>query len=108
MKPAGTQIPDAEVRCENRSGGTAIVNETAPYRGHFEYDPIPYAFETDWPVGAGGLEPPHQESCAIGPTAIVRRKKWQQIVSPDSQQARALSALFARHHSSEASGNTNS
>jgi hypothetical protein len=27
-----------------------------------------------------GLEPPHQESCAIGPTAIVRRKKWQQSV----------------------------
>jgi hypothetical protein len=42
--------------------------------------PVPYALETDWPVGAGGLEPPHQESCAIAPTAIVRRKEWQQIV----------------------------
>jgi putative tryptophan/tyrosine transport system substrate-binding protein len=24
--------------------------------------PVPYALETDWPVGEGGLEPPHQES----------------------------------------------
>jgi hypothetical protein len=23
-------------------------------------DPIPYALETDWPVGAGGFEPVHQ------------------------------------------------
>ena len=26
---------------------------------HFERDPIPYALETDWPVGAAGFEPPH-------------------------------------------------
>ena len=26
---------------------------------HFERDPIPYALETDWPVGAGGFEPLH-------------------------------------------------
>jgi hypothetical protein len=37
-------------------------------------------------------------------TAIVRRKEWQQIVRPDSQQARARSALSARHDASEASG----
>ena len=24
-------------------------------------DPIPYALETDWPVGAAGFEPLHQE-----------------------------------------------
>jgi hypothetical protein len=24
---------------------------------HFERDPILYALETDWPVGAGGFEP---------------------------------------------------
>ena len=41
----------------------------------FIRDPIPYALETDWPVGAAGLEPPHQESCAIGHNAIVRRKE---------------------------------
>jgi hypothetical protein len=37
-------------------------------------------------------------------TAIVRRKEWQQIVRPDTQQARARSALSARHDTSEASG----
>jgi hypothetical protein len=26
---------------------------------HFERDLIPYALETDWPVGAGGFEPLH-------------------------------------------------
>ena len=26
---------------------------------HFECDPIPYALETDWPVGAAGFEPLH-------------------------------------------------
>jgi hypothetical protein len=26
---------------------------------HFERDPISYALETDWPVGAAGFEPPH-------------------------------------------------
>ncbi len=47
---------------------------------HFERDPIPYALDTDWPVGAAGFEPVHQESCPIGPIAIVRRDEWQQIV----------------------------
>ena len=61
---------------------------------HFERDPISYALETDWPVGAAGFEPLHsgieirqdsqpgaagletlhQESCAIAPAVIVRRK----------------------------------
>src|SRR6476659_9496801 len=27
---------------------------------HFERDPIAYALETDWPVGAGGFEPLHR------------------------------------------------
>ena len=26
---------------------------------NFELDPIPYALETDWPVGAAGFEPLH-------------------------------------------------
>jgi hypothetical protein len=26
---------------------------------HFERDPIPYALETDWPLGAAGFEPLH-------------------------------------------------
>jgi KUP system potassium uptake protein len=33
------------------------------------------SFFLDWPVGAAGLEPPHQESCAIGHNAIVPRKE---------------------------------
>jgi hypothetical protein len=39
-----------------------------PYQSHrsasarqLERDPIPYALETDWPVGAAGFEPPHLE-----------------------------------------------
>jgi hypothetical protein len=27
---------------------------------HFARDPISYALETDWPVGAGGFEPLHR------------------------------------------------
>jgi hypothetical protein len=30
-----------------------------PGNRHFERDPISYALETDWPVGAAGLEPLH-------------------------------------------------
>jgi hypothetical protein len=33
-----------------------LVVETPRYRGIFERDPIPYALETDWPVGAAGFE----------------------------------------------------
>jgi hypothetical protein len=32
---------------------------------HFERDPIPYALETDWPVGAGGFEPLHPKSIPL-------------------------------------------
>src|SRR6185436_3613989 len=34
------------------------VRNAANYQ-HFERDPIPYALETDWPVGAAGFEPLH-------------------------------------------------
>jgi hypothetical protein len=30
-----------------------------PSKNRWERDPIPYALETDWPVGAAGFEPPH-------------------------------------------------
>ena len=59
----------------------------------FTRGPIQYALETDWLVGAGGFETLHQKLCAIGPTVIVRRKEWQQIGAPDSQQAHARSSL---------------
>ncbi len=39
----------------NRMAATASMLCTR----HFERDPIPYALETDWPVGAGGFEPLH-------------------------------------------------
>ncbi len=35
------------------------MNENAAISRHFERDPIPYALETDWPVGAAGFEPLH-------------------------------------------------
>ena len=34
-------------------------NLTDRYFCAFERDPIPYALETDWPVGAAGFEPLH-------------------------------------------------
>jgi hypothetical protein len=34
------------------------VRNAATWR-HFERDPISYALETDWPVGAAGFEPLH-------------------------------------------------
>ncbi len=41
------------------------MDETAPNRGIFERDPIPYALETDCPLGAAGFEPLHlMRSCA--------------------------------------------
>ena len=35
------------------------VSGPEPPVWHFERDPIPYALETDWPVGAAGFEPLH-------------------------------------------------
>jgi hypothetical protein len=44
------QFPHAETRSFWRNG--AIMR-------HFERDAIPYALETDWPLGAEGFEPLH-------------------------------------------------
>ena len=35
-----------------------FLNSQRAFRG-WERDPIPYALETDWPVGAAGFEPLH-------------------------------------------------
>jgi hypothetical protein len=35
------------------------ANPLQPISRHFERDPISYALETDWPVGAAGFEPLH-------------------------------------------------
>ena len=37
------------------------MNETPPFRGISSATRIPYALETDWPVGAAGFEPLHLE-----------------------------------------------
>jgi len=50
---------------KSRFGRRFPHTETSPYvrnaaiSRHFERDPIPYALETDWPVGAAGFEPLH-------------------------------------------------
>jgi hypothetical protein len=46
-----------------KNGRHALRN--AAISRHFERDPISYALETDWPVGAGGLEPLHPESIPL-------------------------------------------
>jgi hypothetical protein len=43
------------------TGDQILMNENAAISWHFERDPTPYALETDWPVGAGGVEPLHFE-----------------------------------------------
>jgi hypothetical protein len=47
---------------------------------HFERAPIPYALETDWPVGAAGLAPPHQVRARLGLPLSCGAKEWQNIV----------------------------
>src|SRR6476659_8876918 len=46
---------------------------------HFERDPIPYALETDWPVGAAGFEPLHLE---IRSAVFIRRMPPWRIGRP--------------------------
>ncbi len=40
-------------------GNEVLVHETPAISRHFERDPIPYALDTEWPVGAAGFEPLH-------------------------------------------------
>ena len=55
---------------------------------HFERDPIPYALETDWPVGAAGFEPLRFR---IG-NAICFSTRWNLCNSP------RLSASHSKCH----------
>jgi hypothetical protein len=48
---------------------------------HFERDPIPYALETDWPVGAAGFEPLHR----------MRRREDSNLCISESEFAKTLS-----------------
>ena len=48
----------ANFRTQRPSG----MREMSAISRHFERDPIPYALETDWPVGAAGFEPLHLRS----------------------------------------------
>ena len=43
----------------SRSRRPGPYERNAAISRHFERDPIPYALETDWPVGAAGFEPLH-------------------------------------------------
>jgi hypothetical protein len=49
----GVQVSPVVVRDSSEIGASG----GSPW--HFERDPIPYALETDWPVGAAGFEPLH-------------------------------------------------
>jgi hypothetical protein len=46
--------------------GDDILIEETPISRHFERDPIPYALETDWPVGAARFEPLYIEIISTG------------------------------------------
>ena len=69
---------------------------------HFERDPIPYALETDWPVGAAGFEPLHlglqlaQDSqpgredsnvCILGPELAYLELQVRRLHSQKTSQA---------------------
>src|SRR5262249_14606397 len=47
-------------------GDQILMKRNAAISWHFEREPIPYALETDWPVGAGGFEPLHLEIEPVG------------------------------------------
>jgi hypothetical protein len=88
------QIPHTETKPEPRNGAVPCRFEVISNGSRWRLDSL---------AGAAGFEPLHQESCPIGPTAIVRREEWQQIVRRTLASA-CTTALFARHDSSEASG----
>ncbi len=44
---------------EAHLAGLERRHRAASISWHFERDSIPYALETDWPVGAAGFEPLH-------------------------------------------------
>jgi hypothetical protein len=53
------------------------TSKTRHLSWHFERDPIPYALETDWPVGAAGFEPLHLEirSAELHPASMGFRRR---------------------------------
>jgi hypothetical protein len=63
------------------------MNENAAISWHFERDPIPYALETDWPVGAAGFEPLHLEirSAELHPASMGFRRRSGAPLIRDAQ-----------------------
>ena len=61
LSPSKTQSIWLEQRGSAiQAGGRRGHRRGVDQRGaHFERDPIPYALDIDWPVGAGGFEPLH-------------------------------------------------
>ena len=53
------RAPESYFRRQFRTRRPSVVCEMSAISRRFERDPIPYALETDWLVGAGGFEPLH-------------------------------------------------
>jgi hypothetical protein len=68
-------------------GDQVLMNENAAISWHFERDPIPYALETDWPVGAAGFEPLHLEirSAELHPASTGFRRRSGAPLIRDAQ-----------------------
>ena len=66
--------------CRGRGRNAAISR-------HVERDPIPYALETDWPVGAAGFEPLHLEirSAELHPASTAFRRRSGAALIRDAQ-----------------------
>jgi hypothetical protein len=65
--PPQRQTLESRVRCQFPEAETSAYERNAAISWHFERNPIPYALETDWPVGAAGFEPLHSRM-GIGQT----------------------------------------
>ena len=61
---------------EAHLAGLERRHRAASISWHFERDSIPYALESDWPVGAAGFEPLHLEirSAEVHPASTGSRR----------------------------------
>src|SRR3954449_12835443 len=66
---------------------TACDTQAEPPGWQCERDPIPYALETDWPVGAAGFEPLHLEigSAEVHPASTGSRRRSGAPLVRDAQ-----------------------
>src|SRR5262245_38715703 len=59
ISPSETERRNPTSITSFRARRPSLVCEMSAISRHFERAPILYALETDWPVEAGGFEPPH-------------------------------------------------